>query len=149
QTGAAVDGVVRQSPHALEVGGATDIRHGHIAETLHQPAVSRDFGVRFEFPAADILRNGAVQNEGIEDIDVIDHEKTGAPGVETRRTVNFYADAGQKDDAAAKTPLEPVVLAGIQKDAEEHESRRREEEMEDADEPEKRTAQREEGAPHM
>jgi hypothetical protein len=63
--------------------------------------------------------------------------------------VNFDADAGQVGDAAAESPLEPVVFADIQKDAKEHESRRREEEMEDADEPEKRTAQREEGTPHM
>src|SRR5579885_2305850 len=64
QAGSVVDGVFRQSPHALKIGRAAHVRHGHVAEALHQPAVHRNLEVRFEFPAADKLWNGAVEHEG-------------------------------------------------------------------------------------
>src|SRR5258708_9566607 len=142
QASATVNRILRQAPHAFEVGGTANIGHGHIPKALHQPAVGRDPEVRFEFPAADILWNGAVQNERIKEIDVIDHEEAGALRIEARGAVNFNAGAGKISDAAAETPLQPVVLAGIKKDAEEHESRSHDEKVQDDENPDKPAAQR-------
>src|SRR6202790_4741340 len=53
----AVDGVLREAPHALEIGRTAHVRDGDVAEALHQPAIGRNFEVRFQLPAADILRD--------------------------------------------------------------------------------------------
>src|SRR6516225_1003763 len=71
EAGAVVDGVAGKAPHALEIGGAANVRHGNIPETFHQPAINGNFEVRFQLPAANKLRYGAVQRKGIEKIDVI------------------------------------------------------------------------------
>src|SRR5262249_33482713 len=60
EAGAALDGVAGEAPHALEVGGAAYIGNGNVAEAFHEPAVDGDFKVRFELPAADKLRDGAI-----------------------------------------------------------------------------------------
>src|SRR6267154_3578972 len=71
----AIDGVLREAPHSLDIGRAADVGHRNIAETLHEPAVGGNFEMRFEFPAAHELRNGAIQNEGVKEIDVVNHEE--------------------------------------------------------------------------
>jgi len=82
EAGAAVDGVLREAPHALDVGGAARIRDGDIAEAFHEPAVGGYFEMGFKFPAARELRNRAIEHERIENVDVIDHEEAGALGIE-------------------------------------------------------------------
>src|SRR5712675_1171112 len=77
EAGAAIDGVLREAPHSLDIGRAADVGHRNIAETLHEPAVGGNLEMRLEFPAAYELRNGAIENEGIKEIDVIDHEEAG------------------------------------------------------------------------
>src|SRR6267154_2707881 len=82
KAGAAIHRVLREAPHAFDVGSATYVGDGNIAETLHEPAISGDLEMRFELPSANELRNGAVQNEGVEHVDVIDHEEAGALRIE-------------------------------------------------------------------
>src|SRR4029077_9683637 len=96
QAGAAVDGVLRQAPHALQVRGAAHVGYRNIAEALHEPTVRRDFEMRFELPAAHKLGNGAVEQERIEYVDVIDHEETCALRVEAGRADGFDACTGEK-----------------------------------------------------
>src|SRR5882762_1386559 len=79
---AAIDGVLREAPHSLDIGRAADVGHRNIAETLHEPAIGGNLEMRFKFPAAHELRNGAIENEGVKEIDVIDHEEAGAMRIE-------------------------------------------------------------------
>src|SRR5260370_2198795 len=147
--GAAIDRVLGEAPHALDVGGAAHVGDGNVAETLHEPAVGENFEVGFELPAAHELRNHAVEDERVEDVHVIDHEEAGALGIEAGGAANLHAGAGEQSDAAAKGALQPVVLAHIEEDVEEDESGRENEKMQEAENPEKRAAQREEGPLHM
>src|SRR5690349_14614696 len=39
EAGAAIDGVLGEAPHALNVGGAAHVGDGNVAKTLHEPAV--------------------------------------------------------------------------------------------------------------
>src|SRR6266446_6311231 len=149
EAGAAVDGVLGEAPHALDVGGTAHVGDGDIAETLHEPAVGGNFEMGFELPAAHELRNRAVEDEGIEDVDVIDHEEAGALRIETGGADDFDAGAGKKGDASAKGALQPVVLAHVQKNIEKNEKRRSDEKMQEAENPENGAAQREVGALHM
>src|SRR5258705_65046 len=82
EAGAAINGVLGEAPHAFEVRGAAHIWHGNIAETLHEPTVGGDLEMRLEFPAAHELRNGAIKDERIKEVDVIDHEEAGAMRIE-------------------------------------------------------------------
>src|ERR1700693_6065441 len=52
EAGAAIGGVLREAPHALDVGRAAHVGDGDVAETLHEPAVGGDFEMGFELPAA-------------------------------------------------------------------------------------------------
>src|ERR1700675_186326 len=115
---AAVDGFLREPPETLQIPGTADTGHGHVAETLHQPAINRDAEMGFEFPAADELRNRAIEDEGIEQVDVIHHEERGPGAVEAGRFLDDYFCAGEKGDAAAEAALEVVVLARIENDGE-------------------------------
>src|SRR5256885_3593995 len=103
----------------------------------------------FELPAAYELRNGAVENEGVENIDVIDHEEGGAVRIETGRAADFYPSSGEKGDTAAESSLEPVVLAHIEKNIEKDEKRRGDEKVDKACDPKRGTANGEIGALHM
>src|SRR5438270_10659060 len=95
EAGATIDGVLREPPHALDVGGAAYIRYGNIAKTLHEPAVGGDLKMRLELPTTDKLRDGAIEDEGIEEVDVINHEEAGALGVKVGRTDYFDTGAGK------------------------------------------------------
>src|SRR4029077_10540870 len=123
EAGAAVDGVLREAPHTLDVGGAAHVGNGNVAETLHEPAVGGDLEMGLEFPAAHELRDGAVEDEGIEDVDVIDHEERGALRIEAGGADDLHAGTGEKGDAAAKGALQPIVLAHVQKNIEKNEKR--------------------------
>src|SRR5256885_2351809 len=59
KAGAAVDGVLREPPHALEIGRTANVGNGNIAETFHEPAVGGNLEVGFEFPATHELRDHA------------------------------------------------------------------------------------------
>ena len=146
---AAVDGVLREAPHALEIGRTADVGDRDVAEALHQPAIRRNLEVRFQFPAANVLRNGAVEYERVEKIDVIHHEEAGALRIERGRANDLQARAGEKDDAAAEAALKPVVLMRVQKNAKENEQRRAHKKMHAAQEPQKRAAQRQQSSPHI
>src|SRR5712664_1060880 len=102
-----------------------------------------------ELPAAHELWNRAVENEGIEEIYVIDHEEGCAVGIEAGGAANLDASAGEKSDAAAEGALKPVVLAHIQKNIKKDEGGRGNKEMQEAEDPEYGAAQRQEGALHM
>src|SRR5690349_5235312 len=105
--------------------------------------------MRLEFPAADELRNGAVEDEWIEQVDVVDHEETGALGIEARRTDDFHARTGEKRDAAAEIALQPIVLAHVQEDIEKDEKRRGNEKVNEAESPERHATDGQIGALHM
>src|SRR5882672_9987632 len=80
--------------------------------------------MRFQLPAADELRNGAVEHEGIENIDVIRHKEGRSVGIEAGRAADFDSCARKKHNAAAESTLQPIVFAGIQKNPEKDEQRR-------------------------
>src|ERR1700746_1277348 len=77
QAGAVVYRVASDPPHALQIGGAANIRDGDISESFHHPAINRNVEMGFEFPTANELRYRAVQREGIKKIHVIGDEETG------------------------------------------------------------------------
>ena len=149
EAGAAIDGVLREPPHALEIGRAPHVGDRNVSEALHQPSVGRYFEMGLKFPAADVLRDGAVQNEGVKEIDMIRHEKTRAAGIETRGSDHLDARAGKKCDAAAEAALEPIVLVRVQEDSQKDEQRRNNEEVQAAKNPKTRAAQRQQCALHI
>ena len=71
QTCSRINGCLCQAPHAFQIRGAPHIGNGNVAKALHEPAVRGNLEVRFQFPATDKLRNGAVQHEGVKEIDMI------------------------------------------------------------------------------
>ena len=111
---AAVNGVFCEAPHALEIRWATDVRHRNVAKALHQHAVNGNPEMGFEFPAARKLRDGAIKDEGVEKIYVVGNEEACALGIETRRSNCFHPGTCEKNNAAAKGPLKPVVLLWIE-----------------------------------
>src|SRR3989442_10234190 len=118
-------------------------------EAFHHPAVWRNLEMRFQLPATDELRNGAVEHERIEKIDVIGHEERGPAGVEPGRVADLHAGARKKHNAAAERTLQPIVLVGIQKNSEKDEQRRKNEKMQGAQDPENRAAQRQPALLHI
>ena len=149
QAGATIDCVLRQPPHALQIRRPPHIRNRHVAEALHQPAVRRNLEVRLQLPPAHKLRDGAVQDEWVEEIHVVGHEEARPLRIETRRPHYFHARARQKSDAAAEGALQPIVFAGIQKNSQEHERRRNDEKMQDTEKPKYGAADRQPGFLHM
>ena len=143
QAGAAIDGVLREPPHALQICRPPHIRHRDVAEALHQPAVRGNLEVGFQLPPADKLRDRAVEHEGIEKIDVVRHEERSPLGIETGGAADLDLRAGKKRDAAAETALQPIMLARIQEDSEKDERWHNEEEMQAADGPKNRAAEHE------
>src|ERR1700737_442068 len=144
-----MDCVLGEAPHSLEIGGAAHVGDGDVAETLHEPAVGGDFEMGLEFPTADELRNGAVENERIEEVNVVDHEEACAVGIEAGGAANLNAGTGEKSDTAAEGALKPVVLAHVQKNVEKNENGHGNEKMQEAESPEYGAAHRQEGALHM
>src|SRR6267378_3503645 len=149
QAGAAIRGVLREPPHALQIGRAPDIRHRDVAEPLHQPAVRRNLEVGFQLPSADKLRDRAVEHERIEKIDVIGHEERSAVGIEAGSSADLDLRAGKKYDPAAEGALQPVMFASIQEDAEQDEQWHNKEEMQAADDPKNRAAEHQPGPFHI
>src|SRR6267154_975245 len=84
EAGAAIDGVVGQPPHALDVGGASHVGDRNVAEALHEPAVGGDLEMGFKLPSAHDLRNRTIEHERVKDVDVVDHEEAGASWIEVR-----------------------------------------------------------------
>ncbi len=95
----------------------------------------------FEFPAPDQLRYRAIEDEGIEQVDVVNHEERGARGVEAGRLLDDHFCAGEKGDAAAEATLKIVVLARIENDGQRDEDRDNEKKVQPAHTPEKPAAQ--------
>jgi hypothetical protein len=69
--------------------------------------------------------------------------------IETWGALDFDAGAGQKGDAPAKRALQPIVLARIEKDSQQHEYRRRNKKMKNAENPKNRAAKHEQGVLHI
>ena len=86
----------------------------------------------FEFPATHELRDHAVEEKRIEDVDVIDHEEAGAVGIECRVALALNLGAGKENDAAAEAALKPVVFTRIEKNRQKYQSRRSNKEMQQA-----------------
>src|SRR5882672_11693377 len=149
QARASIDGILRQPPHALQVRRTPHIRYRHVTEALHQPAVGGNLEVRFQLPPPHKLRNRAVQHERIEKIHVVGHEEARPAGIKTGRANYFQARAGQKCDPTAKRSLQPIVLAGIEKNPQEHQRRRNDEKMQPAESPKYSATDRKPGLPHM
>src|SRR5260370_8936898 len=149
QAGAAVDGVLREAPHALQIRRAPDIWYRDVAEALHQPAVRGNLKVGFQLPSAHKLRDRAVEHERIEKIDVIRHEERSLVGIKARRAADLDLRAGKKRDAAAEGALQPIMFTSIQKDAEKDEQGHDEEEMQDAEDPKNRAAENQPGPFHL
>ncbi len=99
--------------HDFQAFAAGRIGDGNISEAAHHPAVDRDFEVRFEFEAAQELRNGGIDDERVEEIYVIADEDAGASGVETRSAADFEARAGEAQNVAEEDALGPIVSSGI------------------------------------
>ena len=89
--------------HDLQALAGGRVRHGNISEAAHHPAVDRDLEMRFEFEAADKLRNRGVDDEGIENIHVIADEDAGALRIEARRAPHFESHAGESQDIAEES----------------------------------------------
>jgi len=140
---AAVNGLPRAAPHALEFGRAADIRNGNVSEMLHQPAVRGDFEVRFQLPTAHELRDGAVEDEWVEQVDVVGNEKARALRVKAGGAPDTNFSAGEEHNPAAKGALEIIVLAMVEEEGQGNQNRDHDEEMEDADRPEPCAAERE------
>ncbi len=149
QAGAAIDGVLREPPHALQIRRAPDIRNGNIAEALHQPAVRRNLEVRFQLPSAHKLRDRAVKHERIEKIYVVGHEEARSLRVEPGSAADLDLRPGKKHDPAAEGALQPIMFAGIEKNPQKHQRRRSDEKMQTAEDPENRAADRKPGLLHM
>src|SRR6266699_2677537 len=149
QAGAAVDRVLREPPHPFQIRRPPHIRDWDVAEALHQPAVRRNLEVGFQLPSAYKLRDGAVQHERIEEIDVVGHEKGRPLGIETAGAAGLDLRAGKKCDAPAETALQPIMLARIQKDAEKDQQRHNKKEMQTAEDPQDRAAYHQPGPFHI
>src|SRR5580704_1496826 len=117
----AVDGVLREAPHAFEIGRTADVGYRNITKAFHQPAIRRNLEVRFQFPPTNVLRDGAIENKRVKQIDVVHHEEAGALRIEPRRAHYFYARARNKYDPAAEAALQPVVLVRVQENSQENE----------------------------
>ena len=74
-------------------------------------------------------------------IDVINHKETGALRIEAGRSMYFHARAGKKGDAPAKTPLQPIVLAWVEKNGQGNEGRYSDQKMQPAQSPQDGAAQ--------
>src|SRR6201984_3546282 len=118
QADTAVDSVASEAPHAPQIGGAANIRDRDISKSFHQPAINRNVEMGFEFPAANELRYRAVQRERIEKIYVVGNEETGFLRVESWRADDLSFCAREKNNATAKSALQPVMLFGIEKNGE-------------------------------
>ncbi len=97
--------------HDFQAFAAGRVGHGNISEAAHHPAVDRNFEMRFEFEAAQELRDGGVDHERVEEIYVIADEDAGAGGVESRGAADFEARAGEAQNIAEEYALRPIVLA--------------------------------------
>jgi hypothetical protein len=67
----------------------------------------------FELEAPQELRDGRIDHEGIEDIDVVGYEDACALGVKARRPVNFQARACEAKNVAEEEALGPVVFSRV------------------------------------
>ena len=108
--------------HDFQAFAAGRVRHGNISEAAHHPAVDRHFEVRFQFEAAQELRDGRVDHERVENIYVVADENAGASSVESRGATHFEARACETENIAEKCALRPIVLAWIDDSAEQNEN---------------------------
>jgi hypothetical protein len=130
---------------AVAVAAAT---RADIAERLHQPAVERDAEMRLELDAPHQLRHRGIDDEGVEKIDVVGHEKTRAGRVEAGGAFHAEADAGQPEDVARERTHRAVVADGIDEKRAEGEQRAADREMHETDRPHGQAADDEPRARH-
>ena len=118
QAHAAVDGFLGQPPQPLQILRAAYIWNRHVAEALHQPAINRNFEMRFQLPAAHQLRYRAVENERIEQVDVVHHENASSLLVESGRPLRHHLCTRKEGNSPAQAALQPIMFARIQNDRE-------------------------------
>src|SRR5580704_1032573 len=124
------------SRHDFQAFAAGRVRDGNISEAAHHPTVDGDFEMRFQFEAAEELRDGGIDYERIEKIHMIADEDTGASRVEAWGAADFEVGACQSQDIAEEKALGPIVLARINYGAECDENYADNGEMDAADCPE-------------
>src|SRR5262249_50926406 len=115
----------------------------------HQPTVDWNIEVGLELPSANVLRNRAVQNERIEEVDMIGDEETRCLWIEALRGDAANLCAGEENDAPAKRALQPVMRFRVQKNGQTNEHRHRDAEMQKTKRPEEDAAESQPGALHM
>jgi hypothetical protein len=93
---------------------------GDIAEAAHHPAVGGNAEMRFEFEAAQELRNGRINDEGVENIDVVRDKQRRTPGIEARRAAHLEFHPGDAQHVAEERALRPVVAPRIDKNSQQH-----------------------------
>src|SRR5262249_24814338 len=128
QTNTPVERGSRESPHSLQVGQPTVVRHRHIAEALHHPAVHGNLEMRFQLQPTHELRNRRVKDKGIEQIHVIDNEEAGPSGVEPCRPTNLKPNSRQPQDVAGEHALRAVVFSRIDENCQQHQDAAHDEE---------------------
>src|SRR5260370_7391351 len=80
---------------------------------------------------------------------MVGHKKTRPAGSENRGAHYHHARARQKRDSPAESPLQPIVFARIEKNSQQHQRRRNDEKMQDAEYPKNAAADRQPGFLHM
>ena len=91
--------------------------------------------MRFELEAAHELRDGRVNHERIEDIDVVADENARLRGIEAGRTPHFEFHPREAQDVAKEDARRPVILAWVYDCAEQHEERGHHREVDSTDNP--------------
>ncbi len=126
--------------HDHQSFAAADVRHRHIAEPPHHPAIDRHLEVRLEFESAHELWNGRINYKRIEQVDVVRDEYRRSRPVESGRELHFKSRACEPQNVAEKRPLRPVVLPRVDEDCQNDEERANHREVNPADRPQKRRA---------
>src|SRR5271154_3545101 len=133
---AGIEGGFGALRHDFQAFAAGRVWDGNISEAAHHPAVHGNFEMRFEFEAAQELRDGGVGHERVKEIHVIADEDAGAGGVEAWSAAHFEAGSGEAQDIAEENALGPVVFSWINYGAERDENCADYGEMNAADGPE-------------
>src|SRR5580704_845325 len=104
--------------HFLEASAAGYIRHRNISKSSHHPAIDWNLEMRFQFKAANELRNRRINHKGIEQVHMIANENGSFVRIEARRALHFELHSGNSQNIAEENALRPIVLARIKKNRE-------------------------------
>src|SRR3984885_484490 len=139
---------LRALRHDLEALAGGRVRYSHVAEPAHDPPVDWQFEMRLELEAADELRTRGVDYEWVENIHMVADEDACPRRVEARRPAHFELHRRQPHDVAKKSPVDPVVLAAIQRQAGEHDDEPAQEKVDPGNRPKHGRTDRQPRFPH-